>query len=76
MTEVQSTASLHERAVQKVATDELELPTRSRSPRRVLHTSTRSVRVHPAVIDAAHRAMRPGQRLVIVSETEVRIINS
>lgn len=31
--------------------------------------------VHPAVMAAAKAALRPGQRLEIVSATEVRLVN-
>lgn len=36
---------------------------------------THEVTVDPRVMAAAHEAIRPGQRLVIVSETEVRLVN-
>jgi len=45
---------------------------KGRSPQAV---TTRSVRVLPEVMAAAKAAMKPGQRLVIVSATEVRIVN-
>jgi transcription termination factor Rho len=34
------------------------------------------VQVNPLVMEAAKRLLQPGQRLVIVSESEVRLINS
>lgn len=39
-------------------------------------SNSRGVRVHPMVMDAAHEAMRPGQRLVIVDATTVRLVNA
>jgi hypothetical protein len=38
-------------------------------------TTTYSLKVDPRVMTAARSAMRPGQHLVIVSETCVRLVN-
>jgi hypothetical protein len=39
-----------------------------------LATTTRDERVHPAVMAAAHRVRREGERLQIVSATEVLLV--
>lgn len=54
---------------------------RRRSPSRASSSNTRRVtttrhEVAPkALMDAARRAQRPGQRIVVVSATEVRLVN-
>jgi len=73
-TSVQSAASLHEKAVQAVAVDALPLPrARRASVRRKQTLSVTSV--HPLALRAAQRLLQPSQRLVIVSATEVLIVN-
>lgn len=42
--------------------------------RRVLVTDSTTVVVHPAVLAAAKRARRDGERLVLVSATEVWLV--
>lgn len=51
---------------------------RSRRPvteNRRLASTTGYLRVDPAVMAQARRLLRPGQRLEIVSEREVRLVN-
>lgn len=75
MTELRATASLHEKTVQKVARGDV-----SPFPSARRRTGSRNERmivrqVHPAVMEAAQRIVRPGQRIRIVSPTEVMIEN-
>jgi hypothetical protein len=49
-------------------------PHRRGGPHLRLATTTRDERVHPAVMAAAARAMREGERLQIVSATEVLLV--
>jgi hypothetical protein len=75
MTDLQRTASLHEKAVQKVAKGQVE-PLRSTSRRMTGRSGEVSfARVHPAAMEAAQRALRPGTRIQVVSPTEVMIVN-
>jgi hypothetical protein len=68
--------------VREIATVTPESPvsganTRKRSGgNRRMATPVETVTVHPDVMAAARRVMRPGQRLVIVSATRVRLVNA
>lgn len=77
MTEVVQTLSLHPETVSDADEHAAAYnPGRERATETRPRTSrVRSLRVHPDVMAAAKKllAERPGSRLVIVSETEVRI---
>lgn len=73
------TASLHEKAVQSVARGEVAPPRQRRAPngRRVLATTTRNSRVHPAVMAEALRlAGGDASRISITHEGEVVVLNN
>ena len=48
---------------------------RKASTRRARPSEVTVLKVDPRVMEAARAAIRPGQRLVIVSETEVHLVN-
>ena len=48
---------------------------RKASARRARASAVQVLTVDPRVMQAARAAIRPGQRLVIVSETEVHLVN-
>lgn len=48
---------------------------RAYAARQVRATTTHELRVDERVMAAARAVLRPGQRLVIVSATEVRLVN-
>lgn len=76
MTDLQHHAALHEKAVQKIARQgRIELPPRRRGPRRTRVAVSYDMKVHDLVMAAARANLRPGQRIELVSETEVRIVN-
>jgi hypothetical protein len=50
-------------------------PSRASSTNRRRATTVRELVVDPAVMAAAEAVRRPGQRLVIISATEVRLVN-
>jgi hypothetical protein len=76
MTYVQHHASLHEKTVQEVARGSVHLPPRRRSGGRTVRvTASYSLKAHDLVMEAARKNLGPGQRIVIVSESEVHIVN-
>lgn len=51
------------------------LPTRRRTGgNRMLASRVQVTQVHPLALAAAQAALRPGERLVFVSETEIRTV--
>jgi hypothetical protein len=56
----------------KTTTKRRRQPARTQAPA----TDIRTVTVDPRVMEAAREVRRPGEKLVIVSETCVRLVNS
>lgn len=75
---VQKDASLHETAVQKVATGDVAFPQqpKPRAQARRLATTTRNERVKDVLMRAARTAAHGDmRRLIIINENEVVVLN-
>ena len=73
---VQDTASLHENAVQAIASGEVApMPKRTRkTPEKRTQAVHTHIRWPDGMWAAAQAVVRPGERLVIVSATEARTV--
>lgn len=73
---LESVNSVRDRATVRVSAAVSGAPTRKKRAIEAGRNSRVSTRaVPPELLDAARSAMRPGQRMVVVSPTEVRLIN-
>lgn len=73
---VQHDASLHPKTVTEFSRQPSAPATRRKSGRRTLVTNRSHITLPEALMEAARAALRPGERIIVVSATEIRIVPS